>query len=249
MLWYARVDRRSEGRGRIQRETEMGASAYEVMKDFAGPLVTLIGIVVAAIIARAGFETFDKWKRQKIEERRIDIALEALSVAYESEGVFASIRNPGSFGYESEDMPRHEGESEDDFKYRATYYVPLKRLNNHKDFFIKVLQLQPRVMAVFGPQVVGIFAQLNEARVHIQVSAQMLMRRRQENEGWTEARQAQRTRMEADIWSGMGDVYPEEELPGGDRVQKKLEAFKNGVVKLCRPIVDREFKAKDDKIP
>lgn len=48
--------------------------------------------------------------------------------------------------------------------------------------------------------------------------------------------------MEADIWPGMGDVYPEEELPGGDRVQKKLDTFKNGIINLCRPIVDREFK-------
>ena len=48
--------------------------------------------------------------------------------------------------------------------------------------------------------------------------------------------------MEADIWAGTADAYPEDELPGGDRVQKKLDAFKDGIVRLCRPIVDREFK-------
>jgi len=70
----------------------------------------------------------------------------------------------------------------------------------------------------------------------------MLMRGRGEGGEWSEESQRRKTRMEADIWPGMGDVYPEEELPGGDRVQKKLDTFKNGIINLCRPIVDREFK-------
>lgn len=207
-------------------------------------LLTLIGFAITIVIAIGGFGTFGRWKREKIEERRIDIALEALSVAYESQGVFATIRSPGVFGYEWEDMPRAEGESDADWKFKTKGYVPLKRINDQKDFFIKVLKLQPRAMAVFGPEVEAIFTQLHEARVHIQVSAQLLMRRPESGAPWSEATQKRLTRMEADIWSGMGDVYPEEELPGGDRVQKKLDAFKDGIVRLCRPIVDREFKEK-----
>jgi hypothetical protein len=217
---------------------------YVLLKDFAGPTVAFVGITTTAVIAGFGFHTFGRWKREKIEERRIDIALEALSVAYESQGIFASIRNPGAFPYEWEDMPRHEGESDDNWKYRTTYYVPLKRMNDNKEFFIKVLNLQPRVMAVFGPEVEEIFAELNWARVHVQVSAQSLMRRREDGEVYTKERAKRRTQMEADIWFGMGDVYPKEELPEGDRVQKRLDAFKGGIVKLCRPIVDREFKLK-----
>ena len=48
--------------------------------------------------------------------------------------------------------------------------------------------------------------------------------------------------MEADIWSGHGDVYSPEELPEGDRVKRLVEAFRDGIVRQCRPVVDREFK-------
>ncbi|SRR6266851_1767765 len=130
-------------------------------------VLTIAGFVITIVIAIGGFRTFGRWKREKIEERRIEIALEALSVAYESEGVFASIRNPVAFANEWADMPRHEGENDEDWKYRTTYYVPLKRMNDHKEFFLKVLKLQPRVMAVFGPEVEKIFGQLNEARAHV----------------------------------------------------------------------------------
>jgi hypothetical protein len=42
----------------------------------------------------------------------------------------------------------------------------------------------------------------------------------------------------------MAAAYSKEELPEGDRVQKKLDDFKNGIATLCRPIVNREFKLK-----
>jgi hypothetical protein len=207
-------------------------------------LLTIIGLLVTIGIAVGGFRTFGRWKREKIEERRIDVALEALSIGYESQGVFAAIRNPGSFAYEYRDMPRAEGESDEEWARKTTYYVTLKRMDDHREFFIKVLKLQPRMMAVFGPEVEMIFGELNQARAHVQVAAQMLMR---PDFGAlvTEESIKRRNQMEADIWSGLGDVYPEEELPGGDRVQKNLNAFKDGIVRLCRPIVDREFKGSE----
>src|SRR5262249_55579831 len=153
-------------------------------------------------IAIGGFRTFGRWKREKIEERRIDIALEALSLAYEVQGVFDAIRNPGAFSYEYQDMPRAEGESDDSWRYRTTYYVPLKRINDYKDFFMRALKLQPRLMAMFGPEVDAMFTNLNEARIHVQVSAGVLMRQPEPVQPLNEERQRVRNRMEADIWSG-----------------------------------------------
>jgi len=42
-----------------------------------------------------------------------------------------------------------------------------------------------------------------------------------------------RTDLRSDLW-GIGE----------DRVQKDLDDFRNGIVRLCRPVVNREFKAK-----
>ena len=47
-------------------------------------VLTLVGFLITIVIAISGFRTFGRWKRERIEERRIDIAFDALSVAAES---------------------------------------------------------------------------------------------------------------------------------------------------------------------
>jgi hypothetical protein len=44
-------------------------------------------------LAIVGLRTFGKWKREKIEEKRIDVAIEALAIAYEAQLVFERIRS------------------------------------------------------------------------------------------------------------------------------------------------------------
>lgn len=41
-----------------------------------------------------------RWKREKLEERRIEAALDALTLAYETKFVFRDIRSPMAHGYE-----------------------------------------------------------------------------------------------------------------------------------------------------
>ena len=57
-------------------------------------LLTIIGFVITVSIALGSFRTFDRWKREKIEERRLDVAQEALSIAYEAQMVFEDIQRP-----------------------------------------------------------------------------------------------------------------------------------------------------------
>jgi hypothetical protein len=56
-------------------------------------------------IAAGGFRTFGRWKREKLEERRIETALEMLSVAHEAKSVFHDIRSPITLAYEWKDLP------------------------------------------------------------------------------------------------------------------------------------------------
>lgn len=201
-------------------------------------LLTIIGFLITLGIAIGGFRTFNRWKREKLEEKKIEIAFEALSIAYETKFVFEEIRSPMSYGYEWKDMPRIEGESDNDWNHRGSFYAILKRIEHNKDFFERVWRLQPRFMAVFGPDTEEIFLRLHQARRFIEVSAQMLARRQNENVGeWNENRERQRNQMEADIWSGMDEVYP-----GTDRVKTRLTDFKNRIETVSRPIIDRGFK-------
>jgi hypothetical protein len=72
-------------------------------------LLAIAGLLLTVTIAIAGFRTFGRWKREQIEERRIDVAIDALALAYEAILVFDSMRargvNEGEFA-DMEPAPR-----------------------------------------------------------------------------------------------------------------------------------------------
>lgn len=193
-------------------------------------VLTLIGFAITASIAYAGFKTFDKWKREKIEERRIDIALEALSLAYEAGFIFDSIRSPLSFGGEWSEMKGVE----DANKRQAAgpYFAILKRIEHHKDYFERVWKMQPRFMAMFGREAAEIFTKLHQARRNIEVSAEMLMDDAirgalHDDPNFTKE-------LKADIWKGNKQ----------DKISPLINAFVEGVEKHCQPVVAHRYSKK-----
>jgi len=197
-------------------------------------LLTIIGFLITIVIAVTGFRTFGRWKKEKIEEKRIDTAIEALALAYESKFIFDHIRSEMSFGYEWEDMPDSYG-NEEERNARGPFYATLKRIEANKDFFERAWKMQVRCTALFGSEVEEIFLLMHRARREIEVSAGMLLRdpqptlKRQDNlETWNQFR--------ADVWPAYGQL-----AKGGDKVGKKLSEFKSKMEKLCRPIINQEY--------
>jgi hypothetical protein len=84
-------------------------------------LLTIIGFVITGAIAIGGFGTFERWRKQKLEEKKIDVALEALSIAYQSKFVFEQIRGPMAYSYEWSDMPERVGDTDDRRNSRGAY--------------------------------------------------------------------------------------------------------------------------------
>jgi len=75
-------------------------------------LLTIVGFIITIAIAVGGFRTFGRWKKEKIEEKRIETAIEALALVYESKFIFDHIRSEMSFPYEWKDMPDSYGTEE-----------------------------------------------------------------------------------------------------------------------------------------
>jgi hypothetical protein len=200
-------------------------------------LLTIIGFIITTTIAIGGFRTFERWKREKLEEKRIDTAIEALALAYESKFIFDHIRSEMSFGYEWQDMPvQHE--SEERRNARGPFYAMLKRIEMNKEYFDRAWKLQVRCTAIFGPEVEETFLLLQKARREVEVSAEMLYRNPEPDfkssdnlETWNSFR--------ADVWPAYGKLAKE-----GDQVGKKLADFKDRLEKLCRPVIDREYGTK-----
>ncbi len=198
-------------------------------------LLTIAGFVITSAIAVSGFRTFGRWKREKVEERRIETALDALTLAYQSKDVFRYIRGAVSYRHDYADMPVIPNDSDEMRNLRGSYYVVGKRVVEHRDYFDQAWKLQPRVMAVFGEEAETIFQRLHNARATVQVASNTLAFEMPLNP----VRESQddrqlRVQLRNDLW-GAGSGRP-------DRVEEDLEAFRKGIVRLCRPAVDHGFK-------
>jgi hypothetical protein len=90
------------------------------------------------------------------------------------------------------------------------------------------------VMAIFGERMEDIFERLHEARSFVQVASQTLtwelplhpaLRSKEDYE--------LRVQLRHDLWgSCVAEV---------DRVETCLEAFRKGIERVCKPVVDKEF--------
>jgi hypothetical protein len=194
-------------------------------------LLTLIGFAMTLGIAGLGFRSFERWRREKLEEKKIEVALEALALAHESKYVFQTIRSPVSYDHEWKDAPRWQDESEEDWRRRGPYAAILLRLDRHKEFFERLFKLQPRLMAMLGSDKEDIFPKCHQARRYIEVSAGMMMREVVDRGPRNEDKSKLSNQFRADLWEGWDAVEP-----GIDRVSRLLGEFQQGIIQLCEPI-------------
>lgn len=200
-------------------------------------ILTIVGFAITIGIAVGGFRTFGRWRREKLEDHRIEVALDALTIAYETKFTFQNIRSPLTEGYEWADMPRWEDDTESERQKRGPFYASIKRINANAKFFERVWQLQPRCMAFFGPKVEDTFMKLHRARRHIEVAAQMLAQRANEADPVeTEDTRKLYEQLRRDLWDH-GEFEPEK-----DRVGKLLKEFVTEVIAFAEPIIEQEYK-------
>ena len=194
-------------------------------------LLTISGFLLTVTIAVAGFRTFGKWKREKIEERRIDIALEAMALAYESGYIFDGIRSPISF--ESEWSELEVAGDAEARRRGGPFFAVVKRIERQKDYFERLWRLQPRFMAMFGADAAPIFMELHKARRSVEVSAGMLLQAAVKNEPYRDAEF--RDQLENDIWNVDAKR---------DRIGPRIKTFVNGIEERCAPVVSHRFAKK-----
>jgi hypothetical protein len=98
-----------------------------------------------------------------------------------------------------------------------------------------------RCTALFGPRVEEVFLLMHRASREIEVSAEMLFH---------DPRPSVETPDNLETWNRFrADVWPsyESRAKGGDRVGQKLAEFTAKMETLCRPIIDREYRAEPRK--
>ncbi|MFZ1922328.1 MAG: hypothetical protein WAU57_11930, partial [Xanthobacteraceae bacterium] len=202
-------------------------------------LLTILGLMLTGVVSGLGLRTFGKWRRETIEARRIDAAVDVLSLAYQSKWVFENIRGPIVYAYEYDEMPGRSGESEDERSIRGKYFSVMRRIERNSEFFKAAWDIQPRAMALFGTETEEIFRQMHEARRQIEVSAGLLYQHFHEEKSrqlTPDTKKLRKEQLEDIDWAEASAV------DGGDRIGVKLVAFRTGMEALCRPVVRRGYR-------
>jgi hypothetical protein len=198
-------------------------------------LLTIIGMVITTIIAIAGFRTFGRWQREQIEERKIELALEALSLAYESKAVFGHIRSRVMYRGEGSDVPEKAGESEEHKRQRESFFAVLKRIEASNDYFTRIWALQPKFIAIFGERTEEIFDQLHKARRDIEATASVMVFEDEvldpKDASYKEELRGYRT-----------TIFGPMRRNDADPIAEKLDDFRKRIDGLCRPVVDRTYR-------
>jgi hypothetical protein len=213
---------------------------YQVLKDFAAPSVALLGLLLTAGIAIAGFKSFGRWKREKIEERRIEVALDTLAIAYEAVFRFEAIRSRIVREDEYEGIDEaNSGKSLYPITHRAgqrSPYAVLMRMANNAAYFEKVYDIEPKFMAIFGAETQECFELLYSARTIVESSAQALFEEGLIEHDPSDLETRERLRkLRVDVFASKGKIEAE------DRVGQKILEFQKQIEGLCRPIVDQTF--------
>jgi hypothetical protein len=199
---------------------------------------TLIGFAITIAIAVSGFRSFDRWRREKLEERRIETAFDALTIAHETKFVFRNIRSPLAQGYEWADMPAWDHDTEERRNRRGPYFAVINRINANAKFFERVWAIQPRCMALLGPSVEKTFMKLHQTRRYIEVAAQMLARRAHDgnHDYGAVVDQQLYEQLDRDIYD-QGDFEPDK-----DRVGRLLKEFVTETIAFAEPVVSRQYR-------
>ena len=213
---------------------------YQLLKDFVPSIVALLGLGLTAVIAIAGFKSFGRWKREKIEERRIEVALDALAIAYEARFRFESIRSRFTREDEYEDIDEpSKGDAFVVITHREgqrSPYAVLKRMDNNHKFFERVFDIEPKFMAIFGAETEEIFAELYDAKRTVETAAEALYEEARIEHDPSDVDAKERMRqLRVVIFASKGKVEAE------DKVGQKVLDFQRRIEALCRPIVDQTF--------
>jgi hypothetical protein len=207
---------------------------YDVFKDFAGPAVALLGVLATFGVALKGLNSFERWRRERIEEKRIQVAIDVLSIAHEATIAFSAVRGRFIANYEYADMsdpsnPSTHGVCKDG---QTGPYVVLRRLRNFDELFQRAAKLEPLYVALFDTQAGDEFARLFEAKQRLEVVASTLFDDCRNDL----APNDQQGRDQRRAWR--------EEIYGEGKVSEALGQFKASVEARCRPLVKGALKSK-----
>jgi hypothetical protein len=202
--------------------TLCGASIdWSATGEMLSGLGTIGGSIAILIAAWVGSNTFTNWKRQKLEERKIELAENVLSLSYKIEEAYGQIRFESYDATERDqafENMRATGAIDDDTSIEErsrllTPQVTVDRLIARRHLWTELAELTPVAKAIFGAQIADPLTTLRNQRGKIIAAAKGLAALakdycKPQTENALERMDERRDRYERIIWPGEPDNDP-----------------------------------------
>lgn len=191
--------------------------------------VNTIAVVSGIAIAIWGIV---KWRAEQIGKRQCELGEEALALCYEAQDVFDYVRNPAGFEGEGATRQRSAHESEETRQKLDSQFVPIERLNEQSDFFLRAQRLRPRFKALFGMDATAPIDELFKVRRDIVVAARILSHYAADAAPTDASIADKRQKFEKTKWKISDD----------DEVQARLDNACRQVEKIVGPILKSRYR-------
>lgn len=155
--------------------------------DQVAAFASTAAIIFAAWIAKRSVR---EWREERLEARQSEVAEQALILAYQAPEVFDRIRSVGGFSGEGSSRKPEADETPEEKQRRDNDFVPIERIANEARFFEQVVEIRPRVDALFGKGHAQPFHEFLRMRWEIIGAARALSQLRQRTYFPTEEQQA-----------------------------------------------------------
>lgn len=175
----------------------------------------------------------DSWRREHKGKRQTELAEDTLALFYEAKDIIGYIRQPFSFGNETEGIERAKGESDADYDARKNANIVFIRYNKHIELFNKIHSMRYRFMAQFGKDNAKPFEDLHKVIKEITIAARMLSRLwprtyfRTDEEFKKHHERIQK--FEEVFWDGITEEDP---------INPKLNEIINNIESICKNVIE-----------
>ncbi|WP_277982258.1 hypothetical protein [Sphingomonas faeni] len=215
--------------------------------DMLSGIGTIAGAAFVLIAARIGRNTFEGWKRQRIEERRSNLAEQVLTLAYRLQEALSVIRSPLRLLGESQESEKKLREqdmiksstSDRQIQMLLTAQSSLTRISDFADAFDQLANVRPLMRAIFGQPLTAHLETIVTARNKVRGAAHSYAaaaRPMRAHPMINEVEYAEQRVFEDILWEGAAfDLTTGEE---DDRIKRDVDAAVAALETAFRPYFD-----------
>ena len=191
-------------------------------------ITSIIQSAAVLVVAIPAFRGLNSWRVQLLGKKKIELAEEALVLAYELQAAIEWARHPVSYGGEGQERPNRDQETDAIRNTNDSYYSRVSRLNESMEQFSRLRALQMLFRAHFANEAQEALSTFFITRNRINSAVGMLINHAGERDYPVGLRQAD----QEIIWDHSTQDQP-------DETRRTINDAVSEIERVCRPILSK----------